>query len=175
MHQVTVSTLFKLLKEAYWFYCSEANEQTLDVLSIGDWCKRRKTEIPQFHFCNLVLTIELTILSPVQSFRKADFTLYRQSLYELIPLFLANNNVNYAQWLPIHLRDMMLLENTHPQVAAEFHNGKFVVHKSNREFSALAIDQAHEQANAVIKGGGYSWLMVVILQNDHIPLWKSRK
>jgi hypothetical protein len=29
-----------------------------------------------------------------------------------------------------------------------------VVHKSNREFSALAIDQAHEQANAVIKGDG---------------------
>jgi len=37
---------------------------------------------------------------------------------------------------------------------AEFHSGKCVVHKSNREFSALAIDQAHEQANAVIKGDG---------------------
>ena len=46
----------------------------------------------------------------------------------------------------------MLLEEAHPQLAAEFHSGKFVVHKSNREFSALAIDQAHEQANAVIKG-----------------------
>ena len=30
--------------------------------------------------------------------------------------------------------------------------GKFVVHKSSRELSALAIDQAHEHANAVIKG-----------------------
>ena len=63
-----------------------------------------------------------------------------------------SNNVNYARWLPIHLRDIMLLEEAHPQLAAEFHSGKFVVHKSNREFSALAIDQAHEQANAVIKG-----------------------
>jgi len=55
---------------------------------------------------------------------------------------------------PIHLRYMMLLEEAHPQLAAEFHSGKFVVHKSNREFSALAIDQAHEQANAVIKCDG---------------------
>ena len=46
----------------------------------------------------------------------------------------------------------MLLEEAHLQLAAEFHSGKFVVHKSNREFSALAIDQAREQANAVIKG-----------------------
>ena len=46
----------------------------------------------------------------------------------------------------------MTLEQKHPQ-AVEFHNGKFVVHKPNREFSAMAIDQAaHEQANAVIKG-----------------------
>jgi hypothetical protein len=41
----------------------------------------------------------------------------------------------------------MLHKKAHPQLAAEFHRGKFVVHKSNREFSALAIDQAHEQAN----------------------------
>jgi hypothetical protein len=46
----------------------------------------------------------------------------------------------------------MLHKEAHPQLAAEFHSGKSVVHKSNREFSALAIDQAHEQANVVIKG-----------------------
>ena len=46
----------------------------------------------------------------------------------------------------------MLLEEAHPQLAAEFNSRKFVVHKSNREFSALSIDQAHEQAHAVIKG-----------------------
>ena len=39
-------------------------------------------------------------------------------------------------------------------MAKEFHNGNFVVHKSCREFSALAIDQAREQTNTVIKGDG---------------------
>lgn len=48
----------------------------------------------------------------------------------------------------------MSLEEAHPQLVAEFHSGKFVVHKSNLEFSALDIDQAHEQAHAVIKGDG---------------------
>jgi hypothetical protein len=73
---------------------------------------------------------------------------------ELAPYFFANNNIHYARWVPIHLRDMMSLEQQHPQVAAEFDKGNFVVHKTSREFSALAIDQAHEQNNAIIKGDG---------------------
>ena len=65
-----------------------------------------------------------------------------------------NNNVNCTQWLPIDLIDMLTLEERHPQMAKTFHDGKFVVHKSNRDFSGMAIDQAHEQANAVIKSDG---------------------
>ena len=49
---------------------------------------------------------------------------------------------------------MLRLKETHPQIRTEFLKGNFVVHKSSREFSALAIDQAHEHANAVIKGEG---------------------
>ena len=75
------------------------------------------------------------------------------TLSELIPYFFANNNVNNARWLPIHLRDMLCLEKQHPEVAKEFHAGNSVVHKSGRNFSAVAIDQAHEQ-NVVIKGDG---------------------
>ena len=54
----------------------------------------------------------------------------------------------------IHLRDMVTLKEKHPQLAQQFESGKFVVHKSSRQFSGMAIDQAHEQANAVIKGDG---------------------
>ena len=48
----------------------------------------------------------------------------------------------------------MSLDQQHPDVAREFHKGNFVIHKSRREFSALAIDQAHEHNNAMIKGEG---------------------
>ena len=109
---------------------------------------------PQFQFWSLVLDMELTIFTLIRSFREGDFNLYREALSELVPYFFANNNVNYARWIPIHLRDMMSLEQQHPDVAREFHKGNFVIHKSRREYSALAIDQAHEQNNAVIKGDG---------------------
>ena len=42
----------------------------------------------------------------------------------------------------------------HPDVYAEFRNGSFVVHKTNRLFSSIALDHAHEQVNAVVKGEG---------------------
>lgn len=98
------------------------------------------------------MSMELVILTLIRSFREGDFELYRKSLAELLPYFFANNNINYARWLTIHLRDMMSIEANHPEVAEELKKGKFVVHKSEREFSGLAIDQAHEQNNAVIKG-----------------------
>ena len=34
MHQVAVNIIYKLLKEAYMLYCSEANDQTEAVLNI---------------------------------------------------------------------------------------------------------------------------------------------
>ena len=48
----------------------------------------------------------------------------------------------------------MVLEEQHPDVASEFHKGNCVIHKSRRDLSGMAIDQAHEQNNAVIKGDG---------------------
>ena len=62
--------------------------------------------------------------------------------------------MNYTQRLPVHLRDMLSCEHKHPGVFQEFQSGKFVVYKSSRTFSAIVIDQAHEHANAVIKGEG---------------------
>ena len=92
------------------------------------------------------------MLTLVRSFREADFGLYREALAE--PYFFANNDVNYARWLTIHLREMMCIDARHPEIAKEFHKGNFVVHKTERNFSGLPIDQAHEQNNAVIKGEG---------------------
>ena len=49
---------------------------------------------------------------------------------------------------------MLSLEHKHPDVFQEFQSGKFVVFKSCCTFSAMAIGQTHEQANAFIKGEG---------------------
>ena len=47
-----------------------------------------------------------------------------------------------------------MIETRHPFMAQEFKNGHFAVHKTEKMFSAIAIDQAHEQNNKIIKGDG---------------------
>ena len=153
-HQVTACSLFKLLKKAYSAYLAEPEDSDEEIVAFEEWCDTRRKESPQFQFWFLILNMELTILTLIRAFREGNFALYRESLSELIPYFFANNNVNYARWLPVHLRDMMSLERQHPEVARQFQNGNFAVHKSQRHFSSIAIDQAHEQNNAIIKGDG---------------------
>ena len=64
------------------------------------------------------------------------------------------DHINYARWLSVHIRDMCSLSETHPSVYQEFCSGRFVVHKTMQPFSAMALDQAHEQVNALVKGDG---------------------
>ena len=71
-----------------------------------------------------------------------------------MPWFFALNHTNYARWLPVHIRDMILLEESHPAVFAEFMSGNSVVQKTQRNFSSIPIDHAHEQNNKCVKGDG---------------------
>ncbi|KAG0708495.1 hypothetical protein GWK47_023998 [Chionoecetes opilio] len=90
----------------------------------------------------------------VRAIREADFLLYIEALSKIVPWFFALDHTHYSRWVPIHLRDMVSLKQLHPDVYAEFLKGNFVVKKSKRAFSAVAIDQAHEQNNASVKGDG---------------------
>ena len=49
---------------------------------------------------------------------------------------------------------MVSLKECHTDVDAEFLKGNVVMKKSKHAFSAIAIDQAHEQNNASVKGDG---------------------
>ena len=66
--------------------------------------------------------------------------------------------MNYARWLPVHIRNMVSLEKEIPSLAAEFQSGHFVVQKSHRAFSSIAIDQAHEQNNKSSKVTEEQWV-----------------
>ena len=46
---------------------------------------------------------------------------------------------------------MAELPNRHPEVAKEFNNGKFIVHKTRQILSSIPVDQAHVQNNALSK------------------------
>ena len=49
---------------------------------------------------------------------------------------------------------MMLLEECHSDVAAEFKKGNFVGIKTQHAFSEISLDHAHEQNNKLVKGDG---------------------
>ena len=49
---------------------------------------------------------------------------------------------------------MINLNKIHPEITSQFNKGHFVVHKTGRIFSSIAIDQAHEQNNATVKNDG---------------------
>ena len=88
------------------------------------------------------------------SLHQASFTTYVDALRELAVWFHALDHTNYGRWIPVHLPAMVELPTTHPEIAQEFRAGNFMVQETNRPFSAIPVDQAHEQNNTAIKGHG---------------------
>lgn len=122
--------------------------------TLEKWCERRQQEVPHFKFWYTAFQLELLVLIYVKSLRTADFPLYIDCLMQLAPWFFCLDHTNYARWLPVHIQDMVNLNNTHPKIASEFNDGKFTVHKTRRVFSSMALDHAHEQNNAAVKSDG---------------------
>ncbi|KAG1709814.1 Dimethylglycine dehydrogenase, mitochondrial [Nymphon striatum] len=108
---------------------------------------------PVSQYWSIVLHLELLLNVYVRSLRQASFTMYLNALTELACWFHAMDHMNYARWIPVHLKDIAELPERHPEVARKFREGSFTVQKT-KKISSNAIDQAHEQNNACIKGDG---------------------
>ena len=147
-HQVTAATLSTLCHTAYESY-SKLNP---NKLTFSEWCEHESREHPQFKYWYTTLDLQLIMLRFVFSIRTGDFTLYVKVLQEMVVWLFALDHTNYSRWLPVHIRDMIMLEKMHPSIYKEFIEGHFAVHKSSNIFSLIAIDQAHEQMNRLIKG-----------------------
>jgi len=160
-HTVTAAALYICMKQSYTLYC----EQQLDneTVDFDEWRAECVNSSVQFRFWNTVLELELLLLAFVRSLTEGNFTLYVDSLQQLAPWFFALDQTNYAGWLSVHLRDMLLLQSNHSNIFKEFMVGNFTVSKSHSQFSAMSIDQAHEQLNALLKGDGG---VVGLTEND---------
>ena len=153
-HQVTAAALYILQRRAFDRHCQTLTETGQDLPSFDNWCHNAAKSIPQFQYWATVMALEICILVYVRSLREANFTMYLDALTELIPWFFALDHTHYSRWIAVHLLDMSELHLKHPEVYAEFGAGHFTVQKSKNVFSAIPIDQAHEQNNACIKGDG---------------------
>jgi len=114
----------------------------------------KRAALNSFQYWATVMTLELCLLVSVRSQRQSSFSLYLDAQTEVVPWFFALDHTNYARWIPAHLRDITELPTKHPDVARGFNAGNFTIQKTNRVFSAIPINQAHEQNNACIKSGG---------------------
>ncbi len=56
------------------------------------------------------------------------------------------------RWEPVNSHDVKVAISRNYQLSSELQMGNFVIHKTTNEFSAIAIDQAHEQNNTLVKG-----------------------
>eukprot|EP00112_Aurelia_sp_Birch-Aquarium-sp1_P002123 Seg1231.2 transcript_id=Seg1231.2/GoldUCD/mRNA.D3Y31 product="hypothetical protein" protein_id=Seg1231.2/GoldUCD/D3Y31 len=164
-HQVTASALHILLQKSYEEYTKMMPHEE-SKLTYEEWCKMKSSESIMFKFWLLTLELQLTVLILVRSFREANFNLYVDALVKITPWFFALDHQNYAKWLRVHIRDMTCLQNYNPEAALGFGKGNFVIYKSEKAFSSIAIDHAHEQSNKVVKGdGGAVGLTEKILQH----------
>ena len=155
VHQVTAASLFALLQQAYnEDYMSDDLDLGQPKLTFDEWCIQWANTSVHFNYWHKTLSLELLLLRYIRSLREGNFQFYLESLAQMMPWMFALDHMHYSRWLSVHIRDMTILAKKHPEVEAEFKSGNFVVHKSGNKFSAMALDQAHEQNNALVKGSG---------------------
>ena len=132
-HQVTASALSILLHTAYDAYsCKESEPKSFD-----GWCVNRVGVSPRFQYWLIIMRLEQLILVYVISLRDSKCSLYVAVLTKLAPFFFALDHTHYSRWVPIHIRDMMTLQEQHPDTTIQFSQGGFFVHKTKRPFSAI--------------------------------------
>ena len=93
---------------------------------------------PTFMYWDFILRYEMLILIFIAAHRDSNFLLYVEVMEKLTPLFFALDHVNYARWMPVHIRDIKCLPDS---IRDEFEKqGHWVLSKTNKPFSTIPID-----------------------------------
>ncbi len=142
-HQVTLLALSKLQFDAW--QATSQNDESLEA-----WRKRLASTSPTFKYWDIIYQFEILMCIFIRAQRTGNFNLYLDVLEALVPWFFALDHINYARWIPVHIRDMKSLPDS---IKDEFQRF-WVVQKTSNVFSSIPIDQAHEQNNCLVKGAG---------------------
>lgn len=150
-HQVTLLALNILKQEAFTLHGETKPFATWEE----DMCERS----PTFQFWNMIVHYETLILIFVRAHRKKQFAVYVEVLEGLVHLFFILDHPNYARWVPVHIRDLKSLPKP---IKEKFErDGNWVVTKTRNKFSAIPIDQAHEQENKNVKSVGEVFVQIM--------------
>ena len=143
-HQISVLSLAKLQKDAHVSGMGSSEKP------FQEWINYMCDISPTFKFWDMIIQLQTLILIFVRSHRERNFQLYVDVLEELVPWFFVTDQQNYARWIPVHIRDMRSLPENIKEQLHQF----WVFSKSGKRFSAMPLDQAHEQNNAKVKDTG---------------------
>ena len=126
---------------------------TKSNITVWEWLAQKSETSTMTLYWKNILEMQIHILIFIRALRESNFELYVVSLKSLMKWFFALDHYNCARWLSVHLFNLLNLENSLPDIYQNFKDGDFSFQKSNREFSSITLDQAHEQNNAVLKSG----------------------
>ena len=158
-HHVTLSVLLTLAKESF-------DQQTL-FTSYKDWKENlSKTSVNAYYWFT-VIDLEVMLFMFVKSLRDPNLDLFVRSLKEILTWTFALDHIHYARWLSVFVHDIVCLGEEHPDLFQQFEAGHFTIKKSDRLFSNIGIDQAHEQNNKKVKIDGGA---VGIFENEDAML-----
>ena len=120
-------------------------------MTIEDWVAVVYKDKPTIKFWLLTCQYQKLVLMSIRSHRERKFKLMVATLKMLVPIFFALDHHNYARLVPVFIRD---LESLPTAIQIEFETVHCVITRSNKRFSSIPIDQAHEQAIKRVKGVG---------------------
>ena len=93
---------------------------------------------PTYMNWDLVMKYQTLILIFIRANRGQNFSLYVEVLKELTPLFFASDYVNYARWMPVHIRVMKSLPDSIKDVLENC--SYWVLSITTHKFSAIQFD-----------------------------------
>ena len=77
--------------------------------------------------------------------RTGNWKLHTQAVHDMLPYFAAAGHNPYAKSAYLYLQSMYDLQKEHPEVYTSFHNGLYVIRRSDRYWAGLSTDLAIEQ------------------------------
>ena len=107
-------------------------------IGYSDWIADQCSKLPTFIFWDLIMRLQLMVLTFTRSIRERNIELYTNILEKLLPLFFALDSTNYTRWFSIHVRD---LKNLPASIQQRFKEKLWTVTRSDHNFSSIAIDQ----------------------------------
>lgn len=118
MHEITAVTLYGLLRQSYE-ECNPGNEMEFE-----SWVDEQSEKNPTFKFWQLVLNLEVLLLTFVRSVRNGDFQEFKETIAKMLPWYFTFDHQNYARWLSVHLMDLQELQIKAPDVYRQFAEGR---------------------------------------------------